>query len=164
MQHLAELRCSFVYERSRSSDVSGYAILLGAAHLGRLVDPGDAPPAWLAPVVNEVLCDLEVTDLTPSYRDEPEPRNFGVVGFSEPDGRYFGFGVSRTGFTADLLVSLADGIQENLSETQAHWGEALPPCPRHPHPLRPIVADGTAWWSCPRDGSRIARIGALRRR
>jgi hypothetical protein len=112
--------------------------------------------------VDAVLNDLGVADLTPAYRDEPGPPGFGVIGFDEPDGSLFGFGVSRSDSRADLLVSLADGVQEHLPEARAHWGQALPPCPGHPHPMQPIIADAAAWWSCPLNGSRIARIGELR--
>ncbi len=47
------------------------------------------------------------------------------------------------------------------------WGTAAtnwPRCPHHPatHPLRAVVRDGAARWSCPRDGTPVAVVGTLR--
>ncbi len=161
LRRLLSYRSSTMNERSRLSEISGQAILRIAARGGAYAAPDGPPPDWLALAIDTVLNDLGVRDFTPTYRDESEPPNFGVVGFDEPDGTHFGFGVSRSDSRADLLVSLADGIQEHLPEARTHWGEALPPCPEHPHPMRPIVADATAWWSCPYSGRLVARIGEL---
>jgi hypothetical protein len=58
-----------------------------------------------------------------------------------------------------LLVLVADILQEALAETSAGWGQARPPCPNHPHPARPGVRDGEAWWVCARDDAPLYRIG-----
>jgi hypothetical protein len=44
-------------------------------------------------------------------------------------------------------------------ELHGAWAEARPACPGHPHPAVPLELDGQAWWMCPRDERRIARIG-----
>jgi hypothetical protein len=58
----------------------------------------------------------------------------------------------------ELLVLVADILQEDLAETVAGWGQARPPCPHHPHPARPAVCDGEAWWICERDDELLYRI------
>jgi hypothetical protein len=61
---------------------------------------------------------------------------------------------------AELLVAIADGLQEQVfPEQYATWGEARPACPGHPHPADPRLVADEAWWICPRDGRRIKRIG-----
>jgi len=59
----------------------------------------------------------------------------------------------------ELLVLVADILQEDLAETSQGWGQARPPCPHHPHPARPVVRDGEAWWICERLDERLYRIG-----
>ena len=61
---------------------------------------------------------------------------------------------------AELVAWVADVLQEGLAETQGGWGQARPPCPHHPHPVRPVVRDGQAWWVCERLGEPLYRIGA----
>jgi hypothetical protein len=50
---------------------------------------------------------------------------------------------------AQAIVALASQIQDHAIE--ASWGEPLPPCPEHSHPLAPRLADGAAVWECPAD-------------
>jgi hypothetical protein len=69
--------------------------------------------------------------------------------------------VARGESGARLLVRLAGQMQDFFHESAGAWGEARPPCPGHSHPARPEVLDGGAWWTCPADGRRIARVGAL---
>lgn len=59
------------------------------------------------------------------------------------------------------LRDVADRAQDELVETAAHWGRALPLCPGHPHPARADDPGGEPWWVCPADERRIARIGEL---
>jgi len=128
----------------------------------------DSPaPSWLAGAVDAVLSDMnppEAPPLTVRYRVEPELAHFGTVSFEEPNGHQFGFGVADDGTEAELLLSLAEGLQEDLPESEGAWGRACPPCPGHAHPARPIVRQDVAWWTCPRDHRRIARIGQQRER
>lgn len=55
-------------------------------------------------------------------------------------------------FSADVpqsqaMVTMADGIQDHAID--ATWGEPLPPCPGHQHPLSAKEIDGTPSWVCP---------------
>ncbi len=61
----------------------------------------------------------------------------------------------------ELTMMFVDYLGNDVSETAAHWGEALPPCPGHAHPLGAWLLDGEAWWVCPADGRRVARVGTL---
>lgn len=63
------------------------------------------------------------------------------------EGVYFGpIGESL----AWAVVSTVDGIQDHAIET--NWGEPLPPCPGHVHPLVPRIVGGVPKWVCLRDG------------
>lgn len=67
--------------------------------------------------------------------------------------------VPRSLTGAELLVLVADILQEALAETEAAWGQSRPPCPNHSHPAWPVVVDGQAWWICERDDRLLYRIG-----
>lgn len=133
------------------------------------VQPPPAPqalPASLVPSVEAALQDMQQPNpvpLTVGYRPLEEPDNFGVVLFTEPDGYGFGFGVSSDASTTELLLALADGLQENFPELPAAWGQARPACPGHGHPMQPREHQGEAWWVCPREGRPVAPIGSLGR-
>jgi hypothetical protein len=63
---------------------------------------------------------------------------------------------------ARFLLVLADWLQDQFfPETRSAWGEARPACPGHPHPARAVNVADEAWWTCPLDGRRIARIGRV---
>lgn len=81
---------------------------------------------------------------------EPEPAEGAGGGNFVPRG--------LTG--AELLARVAEILQEDLAETEVGWGQARPPCPHHPHPARPVVRDGQAWWICERLGEPLYHIGA----
>ncbi len=57
----------------------------------------------------------------------------------------------------DLVVWVADIIQEGVIEGAEHWGVAFPMCPIHPnHPMDAQVVGDTACWVCPKaDGDPI---------
>ena len=134
---------------------------------GRAVKPirREPPPAWLAEAVSVVMRDMKpasTLELVVGYRHEAEPENFGVVSFERSDGTLFGFGIPEDD-TAELLVGLADGLQENLPESAELWGRALPQCPEHAHPARAFVTDGVASWLCPQSNALLAPIGSLAR-
>jgi hypothetical protein len=59
----------------------------------------------------------------------------------------------------ELIVWVADILQDSLAETAQGWVQARPPCPHHPHPARPAVRGGKAWWICERRDERLYRIG-----
>ena len=65
---------------------------------------------------------------------------------------------------AEQVAEVADQVQEWAVEDL--WGTAptnWPPCPHHPttHPLEARLDDATAWWVCPRGGSRVSPVGTL---
>jgi hypothetical protein len=85
----------------------------------------------------------------------------GLVALGLPDG-----GVHSTRLDDDtmdeLLVAIAHHLQNDVNFwLPGAWGEALPPCPGHPHPMSPRVLDAAAWWTCPSTGDRVAEIGTL---
>lgn len=71
-----------------------------------------------------------------------------------------GVGVSEDDSAALILVTIADNLQNVVSEMPGAWGQARPRCPKHPHPMKPVVIDQQAWWTCELDAERLARIGA----
>ncbi|HEY4280469.1 MAG TPA: hypothetical protein VGM91_19760 [Conexibacter sp.] len=81
--------------------------------------------------------------------------------FCESDGSCSGFYLVDDQREADLVVSLADFLQEQVfPETQAAWGEARPACPGHQHPAAPALVGDEAWWVCPDTHHGLSIIGA----
>lgn len=76
-------------------------------------------------------------------------------------GGGWGFGVDTRWSTDELLVALADGIQEHLPEEKQTWGQARPRCPNHRHPAMPRLLHGVAWWVCPAQGTRLSPIAPV---
>jgi hypothetical protein len=100
--------------------------------------------------------------LTFEYYPDEGIKHFGVVLFREAaDGTGFGFGVATNADEAELVVALAEGLQEHFPELRKAWGQARPQCPGHSHPMTPVERGRAAWWACPADGRRIAPIGTL---
>ena len=86
---------------------------------------------------------------------------FGV-GLFEADGTGGGGGgqpLSPTMSQTQMLLIVADVLQEACAETTAGWGQSRPPCPYHPHPARAAERDGEAWWICERHDEALYRIG-----
>jgi hypothetical protein len=117
----------------------------------------------LSILAEHVVSDLEADGaihIQLSQRPGPPPR---VVLVTIGRAKY-GFGVDPAFARADLLVALAEGIQEHLPETETGWSEPRPRCPRHPHPLEPRVIEGDAYWVCPTDERKgVVKIGEHRR-
>ncbi|MGH2884505.1 MAG: hypothetical protein ACRDPA_17710 [Solirubrobacteraceae bacterium] len=82
--------------------------------------------------------------------DELEPEPAGIPG----GGNFVPRGLVGPG----LVAWVAEILQEDLAETEVAWGQARPPCPYHPHPARPVVRDGEAWWICERLNEPLYRI------
>jgi hypothetical protein len=62
----------------------------------------------------------------------------------------------------DLVVSVADVIQEAIIEGPDHYGDAFPMCPVHPnHPMDAQVVGGVASWICPKRAGEPITIGEL---
>jgi ssDNA-binding Zn-finger/Zn-ribbon topoisomerase 1 len=122
-------------------------------------------PDWLREVFDAVLPDMQTSrPLTLQFayehkRDEQGTFYAWVAGDDEE-------GVSGTSLDwwdspVERLVEFADWLQDQvIPESRSAWGEACPPC-RHTHPAKPDAIDTEAWWTCPRDGSKLARIGQL---
>jgi hypothetical protein len=63
----------------------------------------------------------------------------------------------------EVVVSIADVIQEAIIEGAEHWGVAFPSCPTHGnHPMNAQVVDGVASWICPKEGAVPIHIGTLK--
>ena len=142
------------------------------------------PPDWLDAPAAAVLRDLqgsqpiaEITVIASRAADlnglqigiaegpefsEPLPQLEDDLDPAEPTEHGGGLGgdwVPRTLTGPSLLVLIADILQEDLAETHATWAQSRPPCPHHPHPARPAIRDGEAWWVCERDDEPLYRIG-----
>ncbi|GAA0578450.1 hypothetical protein [Streptomyces crystallinus] len=53
----------------------------------------------------------------------------------------------------EALVLLADRLQDWAIELT--HGQALPPCPGHPHPMSAAALDDTAAWVCPASSEQV---------
>ena len=114
-------------------------------------------------VVRELLVRV-LADLDAEVRIEVEPERDGLTQVVLPDGSLHSTRLEPDG-EADALVAIADLLQNDVNFwLPGAWGEALPACPGHPHPMNALVLDGEAWWVCPHSGERLARIGEHRRR
>ncbi len=51
---------------------------------------------------------------------------------------------------AELRANLAEWLQDVIADEGI--SEEVPPCPGHPHPMRPEVHKGQEWWVCPTIG------------
>jgi hypothetical protein len=115
-------------------------------------------PRRVAEGAEGVLNDLQGNDpitISLSYRPD-----VGGVIVTVAECSY-GFGIDPGAPSAEMLVALAEGIQEHLPECPAAWGEARPACPGHPHPAVAKLVGDSAYWVCPNDGHRLGLIGAL---
>ena len=120
-------------------------------------------PLWLAAPARAVFADIQGDDPIPDLSllakrmDHPDAV---VLGVFESDGTGGGRSVSRRVDPVDMLLAIAEILQDECSETSGGWGQARPPCPHHPHPARPAAHDGEAWWVCQRRDERLYRIGS----
>ena len=118
-------------------------------------------PAWLRGAAYAVLADLQGADPVPelSLYAKPQEGLDGVVLGVFERGSGGGRLVSRSLEPVELLVEVADILQDELAETAGGWGQSRPRCPYHPHPARPGVYAGEAWWVCPERDERLSRVG-----
>jgi len=104
-----------------------------------------------------------LADLGADVRIDVDLVEDGLTRFFLPDGGRHSTRLELDG-EAGLLVAVADLVQNDVNFwLPGAWGEALPPCPGHPHPMNPRVLDEVAWWVCPRTGDQLGRIGHLAR-
>jgi hypothetical protein len=134
---------------------------------GERFDEGrwEPAPAWLQAMADAVARDLGDDGPLPldvSFAPRRGPDALGDVRVRFADGGG-AFSIGLLDAPADQLAAIASAIQDEWSESSAGWGEARPPCPGHAHPARVAVDGDAAWWSCPRDGRRLAPVGALPR-
>lgn len=120
-------------------------------------------PVWLDGPAHAVLNDFQ--DPTPlplslGYSELETPGFASIlVDVDDVGVGGFAFGLDTAMRGAQLLVHLADGIQEHISDIESARGEARPPCPEHAHPVVAREVDGEAWWVCPRNARRVRPIG-----
>ncbi|RKQ90275.1 hypothetical protein C8N24_0075 [Solirubrobacter pauli] len=137
------------------------------------------PPDWLDTAAVAVLRDLQGADPITALAVVAWRPAFGLNGLhlgiteepgplpqleddldpDDPTASGGGNWVPRTLAGPALLVLVADILRESLAETEVGWAQSRPPCPHHPHPARPVVRDGEAWWICGRDDEPLYRIG-----
>jgi hypothetical protein len=123
-------------------------------------------PDWVAGPGAELLADFEEPvplGLRFGFLPDEFYESTGSVFVVDPDGQYGGVGVDMSRGLESLLVRIASGIQDFISEFDDSWGDARPPCPGHPHPALAMELDGEAWWTCARTGARLKRIGTAGR-
>ena len=151
------------------SGVDGASITGGFSYSSDSVDshpPVHAPleqplPPRLRDPVHALLAAFEQPvpiRLSLTCSSELEPEKFWLITTHLAEGGGWGFGVDITAPIPDLLVSIADGIQEHIAEQAQTWAQARPPCPGHRHPAVARVIDGTAWWTCPARQTRLKPI------
>ena len=110
--------------------------------------------------VREALARV-LADLGADLRVEVERAEDGLTAFGLPDRGWHSTRLDSAG-EAETLVAIADVLQNDISFwLPGGWGEALPPCPGHPHPMDARVLDEVAWWVCPGTGDRVGRVGRL---
>jgi hypothetical protein len=144
------------------------------------VNSDGRPPDWLEAPSRAVLDDLQgplpivgVTVVAARIADL-NGLSLGIAEFTDEDalaqlgddldpGLHTPYGggnwVPRSLAGPELLVLVAEILQDDLANTSQGWGQARPPCPHHPHPSSPVVRDGEAWWICPSRDERLYRIG-----
>lgn len=147
-----------------------------------VIDVG-RPPSWLEEPVDAVIADLQgalpiaglaaavalvdslngvgLMMIGPERSTGPLPRLAAAEQLEcEPAGIPGGGNFVPRGLAGpELLIWVAEILQEDLAETEVAWGQARPPCPLHPHPARAVVRDGEAWWICERNNEPLYRIG-----
>jgi hypothetical protein len=126
---------------------------------------GPLPPDLVA-LASDVVADLDGVEplgMTLEYEPIDEPAGAGRVKVTVGGCRY-GFGIFLPAPEAEILLALADGIQEHLPECREAWGQARPECPGHAHPAAARVVANTAYWTCPTDARRLARVGELHKK
>jgi hypothetical protein len=120
-------------------------------------------PHWLAASANAVFADVQGDDPIPDLcllAKETDHPDAVVLGVFEPDGTGGGRSVSRLAGPVEMMLEIAEILQDESAERSGGWGQARPSCPYHPHPARPAAWGGEAWWVCERRDERLYRIGS----
>jgi hypothetical protein len=123
----------------------------------------DSAPEWLRDDLARVLSDFRLP-ATVDVDVRPNAQGYGVDVYLVENG--IGQGaciVTEERRQASRLVRLADGIQTELSETRAAWGDAQPSCfAGHRHAPTAEVINEAAVWCCPETRRVVAPIGQRR--
>jgi hypothetical protein len=118
-------------------------------------------PEWLRDPAQALLDAFERPSrigLSLTCRPQPKSETALVVTAHLEAGGGWGFGVNTQWSLPDLLVAIAEGIQEHLPEERETWGQPRPACPGHAHEAVARVIDGGAWWICPELGTALKLI------
>jgi hypothetical protein len=100
-------------------------------------------------------------DLGADARIEVDLVEDGLTQFAFPEGAFRGRMVEYES-EAHLLIAVADVVQNDINFwLPGAWGEALPPCPGHPHPMVARLVDDAAWWVCPASREPVGLVGLL---
>jgi hypothetical protein len=119
-------------------------------------------PRWLAAPASAVFDDIQGGDPIPDlclFAREMDHPDAVVLGVFESDGTGGGRSVGRLADPVEMILEIAEILQDEVAETRGGWGQARARCPYHPHPARPAAHGGEAWWVCQRRGERLYRIG-----
>lgn len=94
---------------------------------------------------------MSVTDVR--WSDDPgtAPRTQLELDLTDADGGSAGCYFALFVPEADAVAALASDLQDAVTESPRGWGQSVPPCPGHAHPLHAVVTDGVAVWECPVD-------------
>jgi hypothetical protein len=121
----------------------------------------------LLAALEPVLRDLHAGALKPRVEDgdwaEDADRPSAMLWSRGGSGR--GVAVERSSPAAVRAAELADQVQEWAIEELWHTGRPTnwPRCPAHPdsHPMRALVRESAAWWTCPADDTAVVAVGAV---
>jgi hypothetical protein len=122
-----------------------------------------ALPPWLDAPVRMALKDLQHPTPVELRLGYSAAQSGGTLWVQER-GEEAWLGVWLPGHerSSTLVVRIADELQEQFfPESKGAWGEPRPPCPGHEHPATAREHGDEAWWTCPGDHRRLARIGEL---
>src|ERR1700722_3270238 len=119
-------------------------------------------PEWLAGPAAAVFADIQGDDPISNLRllaTKTGHPDGAILGVLEPDGTGGGRSVSRHADPIEMILEIAEILQDECAERSGGWGQPRPPCPYHPHPARPALRGGEAWWVGERREERLYRIG-----
>jgi hypothetical protein len=122
-------------------------------------------PAWLVDAAAAVLADIQgdepIAGLKVGVRDHAGIDGVVLYMYEQGvEGGGAGKSVQRGLKRAELLLRVAEVLQDVLHETTAGWSQARPACPYHTHPAVPAAHNGEAWWLCPQRGEPLWPIGS----
>lgn len=116
-------------------------------------------PEWMREPVELALGDLQQDGApAPELQWHPEGADAGVLVVTEPANASQRF-ERDDAVPANVVVGVAEWLQEQLFGAPGLGAEARPVCPGHDHAMRPKFLYDVAWWACPASGSPIHPIG-----